>query len=282
MLWPCCYFPLTMNPKSPKGLRSPKSGSPHTDSLAANAVPRPVSAFARTNKAGLNIKQHAHERDQLIYAIHGVMTIRTHDSIWTIPPSYSLWIPARVVHAVKMDTEVEMRTLYFQQGVIAAQSTACQVRAVSPLLRELIIRAMSIPPLYDEEGPDGCLMRVIVDEVCRQESVPLLLKLPKDRRLEQLCRHLLSSLDQSESIGLLGAKFGLSERSIIRLFPLETGLTLHRWRQQARLMRAFALAEQGKSLGAIAGELGYCSQSAFAKMFRKIFGQSPREILSQK
>lgn len=208
------------------------------------------------------------------------MTIRTLDSIWTIPPNYSLWIPAHVLHAVKMDTEVEMRTLYFQQGVIAAQSNSCQVRAVSPLLRELIIRAMLLPPLYDANGPDGRLMQVIVDEVCRQESVPFSLKLPKDRRLEQLCRHLLDSLDQSESIAQLGIKFGLSERSIIRLFPLETGLTLHRWRQQARLMRAFALAEQGESLGAIAGELGYSTPSAFAKMFRKTFGQTPREILS--
>lgn len=282
MIWPCRSIPLIMNPRPPKNPQTPKSGSHHADSTAANAVPRPVSAFARTDKAGHFIKPHAHERDQLIYAIRGVMTIRTLDSIWTIPPSYSLWIPANVEHSVSMDTAVEMRTLYFKPGVVAAPPDDCQVRAVSPMLRELIIRAMTIPPLYDESGPEGHLMQVIVDEVSRQEAMPFSLKLPKDRRLEQLCRHLLSALDESESIGQLGAKVGLSERSIIRMFPLETGLTLHGWRQQARLMRAFALAEQGKSLGVIAGELGYSTPSAFAKMFRKIFGQSPREILSAK
>ena len=141
---------------------------------------------------------------------------------------------------------------------------------------------MTIPPIYDESGPDGRLMQVIVDEVGGQKAAPFSLKLPKDRRLEQLCRHLLSSLDQSESIGQLGAKVGLSERSIVRLFPQETGLTLHRWRQQARLMHAFALAEQGKPLGSIANELGYSTPSALAKMFRKIFGQSPRDVLSAK
>lgn len=269
-----------MIPKQPKYPRTPKSGSHHADSAAANAVPRPVSAFARTDQAGHFIKPHAHARDQLIYAIRGVMTIRTFDSIWTIPPSYSLWIPAHVEHSVSMDTEVEMRTLYFRPGVVAAPSDDCQVRAVSPLLRELIIRVMTIPPLYDENGREGRLMQVIVDEVGRQEAMPFSLRLPKDRRLEQLCRHLLNALDESESIEQLGAKVGLSERSIIRLFPLETGLTLHGWRQQARLMRAFALAEQGMSLGLIAGELGYSTSSAFAKMFRKIFGQAPREILS--
>jgi len=282
MIWPCRYIPLTMNPKPPKALRNQNSGSHHADSTAANAVPRPVSAFARTDKAGYFIEPHAHERDQLIYAIRGVMTIRALDSIWTIPPSYSLWIPAHVEHSVSMDTEVEMRTLYFRPGVVAAPPDDCQVRAVSLLLRELIIRAMTIPPLYDESGPEGRLLQVIVDEVGRQELMPFSLRLPKDRRLEQLCRHLLNALDESESIVQLGAKVGLSERSIIRLFPLETGLTMHGWRQQARLMRAFALADLGKPLGAIATELGYSSQSAFAKMFRKIFGQSPREILSAK
>lgn len=244
-------------------------------------MPRPVSAFARANRVGHVIKPHTHKRDQLIYAIRGVMTIQTSDSIWTIPSSYSLWTPAHVEHSVKMDTDVEMRTLYFIPGTVLGSPNECQVRAVSPLLRELIIRAMTIPPLYDENGPDGRLMQVIVDEICGQQVMPFSLRLPKDRRLDQLCRYLLGSLDESESIGQLGDKVGLSERSIIRLFPLETGMTLHHWRQQARLMRAFALAEQGKPLGAIANELGYSTPSAFAKMFRKMFGQSPREILGK-
>ena len=88
----------------------------------------------------------------------------------------------------------------------------------------------------------------------------------------------MESLGDTDSISRLGARVGLSERSIIRLFPLETGLTLHRWRQQARLMRAFALAEQKKAISTIAIELGYNSPSALAKMFRKVFGKSPREM----
>ena len=189
-------------------------------------------------------------------------------------------MPAHVEHSVKMDTKVEMRTLYFQQGTFAGAPNECQVRAVSPLLRELIIRAMAIRPLYDPDGPDGRMMQVIIDEIGQLEPEPLSLKLPKDRRLARLCNFLLDTLDETDSIGRLGARVGLSERSIIRLFPLETGLTLHRWRQQARLMRAFALAEQGKTISSIAADLGYSSPSAFAKMFRKIFGRAPKEMFS--
>ena len=137
---------------------------------------------------------------------------------------------------------------------------------------------MKICPLYDLDGRDGRIMQVIIDEVGQLESRPLSLRMPTDRRLLRLCQYLLDSLGDTDSISRLGARVGLSERSIIRLFPLETGLTLHRWRQQARLMRAFALAEQKKAISTIAIELGYNSPSAFAKMFRKVFGKSPREM----
>ena len=268
-----------MNPKPPSG-RQPSPGlSHHTDAHAANEVPRPVSAFARKDKAGHLIKPHAHGRDQLIYAIRGGVTIEALDSIWTIPSHYSLWIPAFVEHSVKMDTEVEMRTLYLQPGIVKTASNECQVRAVSPLLRELIVRSMTIPPLYSEKSADGRLMQVIVDEINQQQKLPFSLKVPSDRRLAQIARHLLEALDESVSIAELGKRVGLSERSIIRRFPLETGLTLHSWRQQARLMHAFALGEQGKPIGVIAQELGYSSTSAFAKMFRKMFNHSPREVL---
>jgi AraC-like DNA-binding protein len=256
--------------------------SPHPDADTANAVPRPVSAFARTDRAGHFLKPHSHARDQLIYAIHGAMTIEALGSIWTIPSNYSLWIPAHVVHSVKMDTNVEMRTLYLTPGIVDAPSDECQVRAVSPLLRELIIRAMAIPPLYDEKSADGRFMQVLVDEIQRQAQLPFSLKLPQDRRLLEVSRFLLRALDESTSIAALGHRVGLSERSIIRLFPIETGLTLHRWRQQAKLMRAFALAEEGHPIGTIAQELGYSTPSAFAKMFRKMFNQSPREILASR
>ena len=152
-----------MNPKPPKRPKSSDALSHHANSLKANEVPRAVTAFARKDTAGHVIKRHSHERDQLIYAIQGVMTIEALGSIWTIPSNYSLWIPAHVEHSVKMNTAVEMRTLYLQPGTVKAPSDECQVRAVSPLLRELIVRSMVIPPLYDVSGADGRLMQVIVD-----------------------------------------------------------------------------------------------------------------------
>jgi AraC-like DNA-binding protein len=262
--------PPTLDPALPRG---------SLDAQAANRVPRPVAALARTDPAGTQIAPHLHARDQLIYAIRGVMTIRANGFIWTLPPSHGMWMPARAVHEIHMDTEVAMRTLYFQAGTVNRQGLGCQVLAITSLLRELILRAMTIPPRYAPDSADARLMQLIVDEVGRLEPRPLGLKLPTDKRLARLCQGLIQDPGQAGSIAELGHRVGLSERSVIRLFPQETGLSLHRWRQQARLMRAFALSDQGMNIGQLADELGYASASAFGKMFAKQFGQAPRKVL---
>lgn len=244
----------------------------------ANRVPRDVAALARSDPAGCVIAAHHHLRDQLIYAIEGVMTIRAKGSIWTIPPSHGMWMPAHTEHAIRMDVAVEMRTLYFQPGVVQGRVGACRVLAITPLLRELVLRAMAIAPHYDPDGAEGRMMQVLVDEVGQLAQQPLSLKLPSDKRMLRLCEALLADVSSGASIAELGESVGLSERSVIRLFPKETGMSLNRWRQQARLMRAFALAEQGMTMTQIALELGYGSASAFSKMFRKLFGQAPRSF----
>jgi AraC-like DNA-binding protein len=155
----------------------------------------------------------------------------------------------------------------------------CHVLFVTPLLRELIVRAMDIPPLYDQRGRDGRIMKLIVDEVASLRPEPLGLRMPADARLARLCEILLTRLSDAVSIAEVGAQVGLSERSVIRLFPRETGLTFGRWLQQARLQKAFALFDEGHSVTQVALELGYSGPSAFTKMCRRTIGRAPRALL---
>jgi AraC-like DNA-binding protein/mannose-6-phosphate isomerase-like protein (cupin superfamily) len=242
----------------------------------ARSVARPVSALTRSDKTGVVIALHRHSRHQLIYAIRGVMTIEAKQSIWTVPPSHALWMPAEVEHSIRMDTSVEMRTLYFQPKSIHMSEKDCSVLAVTPLLRELIVRAMVVAPHYKIGSRDERLMLLLTDEVSQLKGRQFSLRMPTDRRLQHLCEHLLRDLSQTRTIAQLGQLVGLSERSVVRLFTVETGLTPSRWRQQARLMHAFVLTERGLSMTRISTELGYSTVSAFSKMFSKVFGETPR------
>jgi transcriptional regulator GlxA family with amidase domain len=141
---------------------------------------------------------------------------------------------------------------------------------------------MSIRPRYDPGSAEERLMQVVADEMGVLERQPRSLKMPSDKRLARLCQLMIEHLSDSASIAELGERVGLSERSVIRLFPEETGLSLHRWREQARLMRAFVLTEQGMIVTQVAFELGYSSSSAFSKTLRKQFGGAPRQVLSRR
>jgi quercetin dioxygenase-like cupin family protein len=39
------------------------------------------------------IPEHFHPEDQLIFASTGVMTVRTKQGIWLVPPLRAVWIP---------------------------------------------------------------------------------------------------------------------------------------------------------------------------------------------
>ena len=264
-----------MRPKAP--LRRPRGGAP--DLAAAQAIPRPVVVLADSFAPGVVIPAHLHERAQLVFALQGSMTVEAGRGLWTLPASHALWVPSGVVHEVRMNGPVEMRTLYVQPNHARRVSEQCQVIFVSPLLRELIARAVELPPLYDEQGPAGRLMQLLLDEIASLPPRPLGLRMPADARLRRLCEHVLRDLSAPLGIRKLAGQAGLSVRTVIRLFPEETGLTFGEWHNQARLVRAFELFDHGCTVTEVALEVGYSSPSAFSKMFRRLMGKAPTQML---
>src|SRR5512133_2941128 len=92
------------------------------------------------------IPEHSHPEEQMIFASQGVMTVRTREAVWVVPPLRAVWIPAKTYHSVAMSGAVSMRTLYLRPN-LGAFPRRCLVMNVSPLLRELILHACSLSRL---------------------------------------------------------------------------------------------------------------------------------------
>jgi AraC-like DNA-binding protein len=146
---------------------------------------------------------------------------------------------------------------------------------VSPLLRELIVRATALPVLYDEKGPDGRLMQMILDEIATLQTLPLDLPMPQDKRLSKLCKALIDDPADDRTLDQFADSFNASARTLARLFRSETGMSFGAWRQQLRLMEAVRRMAAGAPVTTVALDLGYASPSAFAAMFRKSLGVPP-------
>jgi len=244
------------------------------------AVARPIAAMAKDYPDGWVNQWHRHRRAQLVYASSGVMTIRTPHGIWIVPPDRALWIPATVDHEITMAGAVTMRTLYIEPGVVHGLPDVCAVVAVSGLLRELILRAVEMPLLYDETGADGRVAGLIFDELRALPALPLHLPSPHDSRLQRLCAGVQQRPADDRTLEAWGREVGASARTLARLFRDETGLTFGRWRAQARLLSALGRLASGEKVTTVALDLGYDSPSAFTALFRRHFGVPPSRYFS--
>jgi AraC-like DNA-binding protein len=238
-------------------------------------VPRAVVAMPKDFVAGFRIMPHRHERAQLIYATTGTMRVATDDGVWMVPPQRALWMPAGVQHGIEMLAGVTMRTLYLRADVAAAMPKSCHVLPVSPLLRELIVRATELPLQYDESGPAGHVVALILEELHGLQFLPLQLPMPRDPRLRTVCQALLESPGDSRPLEDWAPVANVSPRTLARRFQSETGMSFGAWRQQARVLEAMGRLGAGEPVTRVALDLGYESVSAFSAMFRRAAGASP-------
>lgn len=251
-------------------------------------VVRPVAAMPKDFPSGHHIARHSHERGQLLYATRGVMRVTTapadakNGGTWVVPPQRALWIPPAVEHEIRMSGAVAMRTLYIAPGTAASLPADCQVIEVSDLLRALILAAMDEPVDYASGSRGEAIAQLLLHELHGVAVVPLHLPMPRDSKLQTVCRRLQQHLGDDLDIETLAREAGMSSRSLARLFLRETGMGFLAWRQQARLAEALAQLSSGKPVALVASDLGYASPAAFTAMFRRSLGTTPGKYFSNK
>src|SRR5258708_39939249 len=218
---------------------------------------------------------HFHDRDQLVYASHGVMTVRTGDGTWVVPTHRAVWIPAAIPHTITMSGTVAMRTLYLRTRLVKSLPRTCCVVNVSPLLRELILHACTFTALKKTIQRQNHLIDMIIDQLQAIPVVPLQLPNPSDPRALRVAEILLADPSDRRPLAYICKEVGASKRTVERLFQEDVGMTFGKWRQQLRLMQAMRLLAEGAKVTHAALESGYSTPSAFISMFRKTLGRTP-------
>lgn len=264
-----------------KHRQSDKSASSRAELEALTALPRPVYGSVQGLPNFAIGHRHAHTWVQLSYAIRGVIEVSTATGRFVALPHRAIWIPARVSHAVRCAPDTEIRSLYIDPDAVT-QHPACRVLVVTPLMRELIRNFSELPVEYDEEGSDGRLVHVLLDQLAAAPEADLALPWPHNPRLRKLCEELQAKPDSRKSLADYSERMQLSERSLSRLFIRETGLSFRRWRQRSRLLSSLPLLERGERVTDVALACGYESMSAFVAAFREQMGMTPGELVAGK
>jgi AraC-like DNA-binding protein len=233
-----------------------------------------VRTLAITYRDHHQLESHSHPWAQLVYAASGVMRVTTPEASWLVPPTRAIWMPPRVPHAIAMRGSVAMRTLYLAPE-LGALPSACRVLEVAPLLRELILHVVRLGMLDVRRPAHERLAGLLLDLLATEAAAPLGLPLPSDPRARGLAEKLLAEPGSQATLDVLAKGAGASLRTLQRLFPAETGLSLEAWRAGARMQHAVVLLATGHSVTETALASGYQGASAFVAAFKRSVGVTP-------
>jgi len=238
-----------------------------------------VRSLAYDYPSGHRVPEHVHDWHQLVYAVHGVMTLSTAAGSWIVPPHRGVWMPAGIEHAIRMSGPVSMRTLYIERRVARDLPRDVRIVDVPPLLREVMLRAVELGSLDRRVPEHRNLLAVLVDQIRALRSTGVHLPWPRDPRARRIAARLEDEPSEPGTLTALARRSGASGRTLQRIFRAETGMTFGTWRQQLRLRHALQALGAGASVTSVALDAGYASVSAFISAFRHTYWQPPARYL---
>src|SRR5215469_13415447 len=171
-----------------------------------------ITTLTHDYRAGHIVPLHFHDRDQLVYASRGVMTVRTRSGTWVVPPHRAVWIPAEIPHTITMSGQVAMRTLYLKPRLAKGLPRDCCVINVSTLLKELILYVCTVCTLKRSVKWQMHLVAVILHQLEAVQTIPLQLPHLSDPRLVRIAKILMRHPRDSRTLAQLCKATGAGKR----------------------------------------------------------------------
>lgn len=217
---------------------------------------------------------HAHPSGQLYWLSNGMITVETDHQQWAITAGAVGWLPPHCRHKGTAFGEIKGRSLQLSEAFSQRLPAKAQLCMADPFLSSLLDRISQFAP-GELTPPQRRLMAVLADELRAAPPLPIRLTMPVDRRALGVASLLIAAPDTPLGQQALAARFGMSVRTLSRLFSEETGLPFSRWRQQARILRSLEFLARGDTVSDVACACGYATVSAYIAAFRTRFGVTP-------
>lgn len=222
--------------------------------------------------AGHVFDWHTHADHQLAWAASGVLTVRTSDATWVLPPTRALWIPAGLRHETLSAGMATMRTLYIRPDRCPISWPDFTPVATSPLLAELIGYLERSDLDADRRAHAEAMLADLLQPVA---LTSIDVRMPGEDRARRVAEALAADPADGRTLAEWGMEVGASARTLARAFTAGTGLPFGRWRGLLRLQAAIAALAAGEPVGNVARHVGYESPSAFVAAFRRETGMTP-------
>jgi AraC-like DNA-binding protein len=264
-LWPNMEFPSASSAQSADLLSL----------LPPGRVPGPGSLYR--DGMHVDLQWHFHDMHKLLYAFEGAIEVESTRGRNLIPRQLAAWIPAGVPHCTSIHG-IRWVSVFFTTEMVDDPEQRVRTVMVSALMREMMREAMRWPL----GGPDCAVRTAFYDamgKLCSEwiaREANLFLPTSKDARVKRALDYTAQRMDLN--LAAVCQHVGISVRSLRRHLKAETGTTWDDYRHRSRLLQAVSLlSETDEPVSEIAARCGFESPSAFARVFRREMGESPRD-----
>lgn len=231
--------------------------------------------------ASSKVISHQHSWDQLIYAIQGVLEVKTEVGSYIIPPQQAVWIPENHQHSIASLKGAQLRSVHIETGMINNFGHNIRVLKVDQLVKALIKRASTYQFTSNITAEQQRLLSVLVDQIAELSEVDLCLPFSADRLLLPILNWQQQHPASSKNLQDWSVELATSSKTLSRRFKSELGMNFSQWRQQLKLHKAIQWLNDGQSVTQVALNLGFESLPAFIQMFKRHLGVTPGKFSSQ-
>ncbi len=226
--------------------------------------------------SGEDVDAHRHDDHQLIYSSSGVLEVMVESGTWFTPSNRAVWVPGGTEHRWRVHGATRVHLV----GVPARRKRPWGHEPapvlVDPLFRELLIACSETGPAVSPE--QRRMLAVLIDRIRPAPEPATMVPVLRDARLREVQAVLEADMTSSPTLGELGRRIGVGERTLSRLFHDTVGMGFTVWRTQLRLHRAGLLLAQDRTVTQAAAACGFSSPSAFIVAFQAAFGRTPGSL----
>lgn len=244
----------------------------------------PKSVYVLHEKSERRFPVHHHNKGQLTYVEGGIAYVHVKENTFVIPARHYVWIPQGHDHFVQIrHTATAIRTVYFytHDDNTDAFYERLGIYPVNNLLHEMILYTAQWHGNM-EAGSKPYTFLTALKNILPQlgaQHLPIVLPTTQNERLRPILLYLDKNPSLTLTIQIVSNKFGLSERSLSRLFQSVLKLSFLQYLKQLRMVKAVEMMLQTDlTLSQIAYASGYNSLSAFSNTFYQVTHMRPSEF----
>ncbi|MDQ1135900.1 AraC-like DNA-binding protein [Microbacterium sp. SORGH_AS 1204] len=225
---------------------------------------------------------HSHADAMLAWCYRGTVWVHLRDAMWQLAPGQGVWIPPGIAHTAHHERESVGCYTYLPASVASVPSDGIRRVLVPRAVQEMLLH------LGINDMPTDLRVRAqsVLIEMLQQPTPEALadrgeVPLPTDDRVRALAQSVLDDPGDPRDAGELCAAHGLHERTVMRIFQNDVGMSFGKWRTGVRLTLGARLILEGTPVGVAAHRCGYATTSAFSASFKERFGVSPRQHVAR-